>query len=441
MQEVTIDQILLSREQRVLKQKSLLKQFGQPVICFTMNIAGPVKTSPLIVRAFQEGIHLLKEKLTDENILAQDISTALTGCEALFSVNLAAKKLKQICMEIEEASPLGRLFDMDVIDTSEKKLEREKLRGCIVCGAPGRECAAGRLHPVNAIQDTTKKIMEDYFFEKDTEYFSALAVKCLLDEVYTTPKPGLVDLNNNGSHRDMDVKTFESSAKALKPYFAKCFTIGKETADMPQKKVFEVLKDAGIRAEQLMYAATGGINTHKGAIYSMGILIAAVGRLWSPENKKANIEDVCRECSKMVLPTIKEELEKTGNSTAGGRLYTKHGFTGIRGEAASGFSSVLDTGLPCYKRLIKKGLDLNHAGAITLLYLICRVKDTNLYHRGGIEGAEMAIDEVKKLLKDFPEPEISMIATLDDLFIKNNLSPGGCADLIAVTYFLYNLEL
>ncbi len=254
MTEVTLSQMLDARENRVKKQNDILSQFKLPLISFTMNIAGPVKTSPLIKRAFYEGISLLKENLT-QDIVYEDISSEITGFEAIFSVNADASKLKDICTCIEDRLTIGRLFDMDVIDLDGKKLERKNTRGCFVCGAPGRACAAGRLHSVNELQTATKEIMENYFFLRDKEYFSALAAKSLLDEVHTTPKPGLVDCRNNGSHKDMDVPLFTKSANALKPYFEECFSIGKNTANLSPSETFPFLRNAGILAEKTMYNA------------------------------------------------------------------------------------------------------------------------------------------------------------------------------------------
>ncbi len=441
MADVTLNQILHSRDERVKKQKNILNRFKYPIISFTMNIAGPVKTSPLIERAFFEGIRLLKESLPKDSIAHQDINIKPTGCEAIFSVNANASKIKDICTNIEDSLSIGRLFDMDVIDADESKLERKNIRGCFVCGAPGRNCAASRAHSVVELQTATREIIENYFFLLDKEHCSSLAVKSLLDEVHTTPKPGLVDCRNNGSHSDMDIHLFEKSANALKLYFDECFSIGKETSKLTHNVAFSILRNSGILAEQAMYNVTGGVNTHKGVIYSLGILCASIGRLWSPENPFADTSNICLESAAFVKDAIKKDFEQIDTSTAGGRLYLQYGLTGIRGEVASGFDSVLKIGIPCYQSLRNKSLTQNDAGAITLLHFIASVKDTNIYHRGGIEGAKYAQKAAKTLLKNYPEPTKRQIEQLDDDFIKRNLSPGGCADLLAITYFLYNLKL
>ena len=440
MAEVTLSQILNSRDERVERQQKILKQFKYPIISFTMNIAGPVKTSPLIERAFFEGVRLIRESLQENSIAHQEINVNATGCEAIFSVNDKASKIKDICTDIEDNLSVGRFFDMDVIDVDGNKLERKNVRGCFVCGAPGRNCAASRAHSVTELQTATREVIESYFFQVDRKHCAALAVGSLLDEVHTTPKPGLVDCRNSGSHSDMDIHLFEKSANALETYFAECFSIGKNTAGLSPGEIFPLLRTAGMKAEKTMYSATGGVNTHKGIVYSMGILCASTGRLWTPEKPFKSALDICLESARIAQDAIRKDFENSDTTTAGKKLYFQYGLTGIRGEVASGFESVLKIGLPCFKKLMDKNLSQNDAGAITLLHFIANVKDTNIYHRGGIEGAKYAALAAKNILSCSPEPKKRQIELLDDDFIGHNLSPGGCADLLAITYFLYNFE-
>ncbi len=463
MQEITLAQILLAREERVRKQQELLTTYHCPVICFTMNIAGPIKTSPLIERAFATGLEHLNSRLPREHIRFRSTEVSVTGCQAMYAVDMDALALKKICTAIEDETPLGRLFDMDVLDLDGGKLERTAVNGgsrnCIVCGAPGRGCAARRLHTVPELQSVTRSIMKEHFAIADRERIATLAVQSLIDEVMTTPKPGLVDRRNNGSHTDMDLSTFIVSANALKPYFGECVKIGQETQHLPPSDTFPLLRQAGLSAEAAMLCATGGVNTHKGAIYTMGILLGALGRLWTPERPVTVTETLLTECAKMVQAHVEADfaaitkadsavieesslaVTTTSCLTAGQRLYLKQGLTGIRGEVAAGLPSVASIGLPIYKKALQAGLSANDAGTITLLHLIANVADTNLYHRGGSDGAAYAADTARALLTKNCYPSAEQIEALDDAFISRNLSPGGCADLLAVTYFLYSLDL
>lgn len=433
--EVGLHDVLDARETRAQLQQALLREYGRPLICFTMNIAGPVKTSPLILRGFREGLARLDEALPQ--VLERKIFEKPTGPEAFYVVNADAAQLKELCTAIEEASPLGRLFDMDVLDVCGAKLERKSQRGCLVCGKPGRACAAGRLHSVSQLQAVTRQLLQEHFAAADQAEIAQLAHESLLEEVSTTPKPGLVDRRNNGSHKDMTLSTFAVSAAAIKPYFAQCVRIGQETADQPLQNTFSLLRQAGIAAEQAMYKVTGGINTHKGAIYTLGVLCGSIGRLWSPEQPIADISLILSECAKVVCDSVRSDLAAADGSTAGQQVFLKYGIGGIRGEVAAGLPSVRNIGLPVYEELLSKGLSPNDAGAVTLLHLIANVEDTNLYHRGGCDGASWAASAAKALL---PQPTLSQIEQLDVGFIARNLSPGGCADLLAVTYFLHKVK-
>ena len=245
MTEVSLQDILLAREQRVAKQKALLAKYNCPLVSFTMNIAGPVKTSSLIERGFRMGVKELD--FLHKAILAKEVVYLPTGCEAYFAVDMDVDTLKAFCIEIEEATPLGRLFDMDVLDEKGSKLDRPSQRGCIVCGAPGRGCAAGRLHSVVELQLATNNILQEHFRLADREQIADFAVQGLLDEVHTTPKPGLVDRRNCGSHTDMDFSTFVASANALRPYFKACVAIGQDTATQPPEETFRLLRQAGLQ--------------------------------------------------------------------------------------------------------------------------------------------------------------------------------------------------
>ena len=137
MREVTLQEVLDARERRADAQRRLLEQSSLPLLSFTMNIPGPVKNSPMIRRAFEEGLRSLADALAEAGIvcLSRQLTHADTGEEFLCAVKAPAAELKEICTRIEDGSPLGRLFDMDVIDLDGQKLARKEERRCLVCGA------------------------------------------------------------------------------------------------------------------------------------------------------------------------------------------------------------------------------------------------------------------------------------------------------------------
>jgi len=232
---------------------------------------------------------------------------------------------------------------------------------------------------------------------------------------------------------------FVASAKALAPYFTECVRIGQDTQHLPPQDTFSLLRRAGLRAEQVMYQATGGVNTHKGAIYTRGILCGSLGRLWTAEHPIAKTESILSQCALITKHAAKTDLSLADDTTAGQRLYRKYGLTGIRGEAAAGFPSIARISLPAFQNGLDSGLIPNDAGIVALLHLIARVEDTNLYHRGGPDGAAYAAAAARALLAQAPFPTMQQLEELDDAFILRNLSPGGCADLLAATYFLHAL--
>lgn len=436
--KITLKELLDAREERVRVQNEMLKRHNAPLICFTMNVAGEIKTSPLIERAFDDGTSFIREAIEPYEVAEWREKKEKCGPVLFCSVRADAVKIKKLLTEIEYSHPIGRLFDMDVIDTDGKKLTRACERGCMVCGAPGRACAAGRLHPLSELVELTDRMMTDYFSGLDAERIGRMAKESLLAEVYTAIKPGLVDPVSRGSHKDMGVLEFERSAEALEGYFTDCAKVGIAYKNEPNDRVFTRLRELGIEAEKRMYLATGGVNTHKGIIFSMGILACAVGRLITPAGYMPNTDVILAEVSEISRDTVRRDFDGIDGSTAGGKLYIESGLLGIRGEVMDGFPSVKSFSLPAYKKALAEGKNKNDAGVFALLHLIANVYDTSIYNRGGDTGVTYAQEYAKGILSS-GEPTGQKILKMDADFTERNLSPGGCADLLAITYFLAEL--
>ena len=441
MAEISLSDILLAREERARLQAEISSRFACPIISFTMNIAGPTKNSPMISRAFRIGLQDIDSQISEASILFKHIDVNQhTGPLAVYAVKEDPQVIKNICVELEEKTALGRLFDLDVIDTTFQKLTRKSERGCIVCGAPGRACAAGRIHAVDEIVNKMSHIMTEGLFEHDSNFIAHIVKESLISEVKTTPKPGLVDLRNCGSHKDMTPETFEKSANSLLSYFIEAIKIGRSTKDMLFDTVFHELRRAGLVAEEQMYNATNGVNTHKGAIFSFGILCGAIGRLWQPELPVAQTDELLSVAAEIAKHALLTDFSHSQGNTAGEKMYLETGSAGIRGEAASGFNSVNSISLPIYREMLGSDFSRNDAGAITLLHLIANVDDTAIYNRGGAEGLSFAKQYAREILGRKKIPRIAEIEDMDDIFIQKNLTAGGSADLLAITYFLYELE-
>ena len=441
---VTLMEMLGAREARAMRQQQLLEEYQLPVISFCLNIAGPVKNSPVLRRAFREGLErlvcaLLAGRL--EVVHREEVDQP-TGCEALWVVQGDGRAVKEFCVELEDRDALGRLFDLDVLDPVSGKWDRTQLgqppRKCLVCGKEGKGCASRRLHTVEELQHATQVILKNYFSQKDQQALAALAAKALLYEVCTTPKPGLVDRKNNGSHRDMDVFTFLDSTAALLPYFEEAVRLGMETRDLPPQETFCRLRQAGAAGERAMFRATGGVNTHKGAVFTLGTVCAAAGRLWTAVGFSKDLEATLALPGEMSAQAVQEDFEairREGAHTTGQRLYLEHGLEGIRGELSRGLPAVAQIGLPTLRRRLEAGDSLEQAGIQVLLALMAQVVDTNLIARGGLEGQQWAMEQAKNLTQGSAVSQ-KEAEKLDRALIERNLSPGGCADLLAITYFL-----
>ena len=248
----------------------------------------------------------------------------------------------------------------------------------------------------------------------------ALAEAALWQELDLTPKPGLVDKFNNGAHRDMDHRLFECSIQAITPWFRRFAELGESYAHLPANQQLRLIRPMGMACEQAMYAATDGVNTHKGGIFALGLLCFAAGRLG--EMSQASL---CDEVSAICHGLVARELGgRRLQATAGERQFHQFGLTGARGEAESGFATV---------RRVLPGW--NGRGLHTLLLRLMAVNpDSNLVSRGGMAGLRYVQGYAQQLLaQGWDEQDLMM---MDDALIARNLSPGGSADLLSVGWVL-----
>ena len=260
------------------------------------------------------------------------------------------------------------------------------------------------------------------------ERLGELAEQCLRLEVRTWPKPGLVSHVDNGSHTDMNAMTFHRSADALRPFFAELAKAGAEGAAMT------ALRKIGLRAERAMLEATGGINTHRGAIFGLGLLCAAAG--WRKAHPGAS------SLGEIVA-------QRWGDDILGGpRLTTSHGETahrrygagGARQEAADGFPGVYRVGLPALEEVQSIiGNDPEAARVQACFALIAAMEDTNLLHRGGVVGLRFAQHATRAFLRRGGVRQMAWrrdAETIHRAFVERRLSPGGAADLLAMSLFV-----
>lgn len=267
---------------------------------------------------------------------------------------------------------------------------------------------------------------------------AGIAIGSLHAELVLYPKPGLVSLIDNGSHTDMDADLFMRSLFSLRHYFVQAAHAG--AADVP----FAVLKELGIQAEQRMLTATGGINTHRGAIFSLGLLCAAAG--YCHRHGLPLSESTLRTVlmSQWGAALERHSMPAASGTSHGMRVAHLYGISGAREEAAKGFPAVFDIGLPQLRNTLAAGRSSYHAQVDALFALMAHMADTNIYHRGGPDGAVLARQAAQGYIALGGTAHPYWYDTALDChrqFVSRGLSPGGAADMLAASWFVYQTSL
>lgn len=268
-----------------------------------------------------------------------------------------------------------------------------------------------------------------------------LATQALQAELDTTPKPGLVDKDNNGAHRDMDYALMQRSIDTLHPYFVKLALLGCADA-LP---THTSIRDIGIEAEKAMLSATNGVNTHKGALFSMGLAVVAAAH----EERKiaANEEQILKERNggEDVLVSLQTTIkalaasfpDTSGTHGSKAKLLSK-GTTAIKGaldNAREGYEMLFAEWLPFYiERRKERDAHTLHK---TLLRIMCDLDDTNVIYRTDLATAEEVKQEARALLDSFSK---AALKDMDRHYTTRNISPGGAADMLSLTIFIGSVQ-
>jgi triphosphoribosyl-dephospho-CoA synthase len=271
-------------------------------------------------------------------------------------------------------------------------------------------------------------------FARWAERVAAIAEQSLLLEVSTYPKPGLVSDVDNGSHTDMDAAMFRRSAAAIRPFFRELVVAGVCNAEMA------TLRRIGLRAERSMLEATRGVNTHRGAIFGVGLLCAAAG-LRASDYGCVNVP-----LGWLVAARWGRDIEGGPQvpDSHGQMASRRYGAGGARQEAARGFPSVYEIGLPALRAAMRATAGDAAAARVQACFaLIAKLEDTNLLHRGGADGLRYAQQLARRFLDAGgvrqPRWQARAVA-VHDAFVARRLSPGGAADVLAMSMVAAGLE-
>jgi len=295
-----------------------------------------------------------------------------------------------------------------------------------------------------------KRLIKNYTYLQEHPYkhytvnrcafqIAQLATRAILYEVSCYPAPGLVTPISNGAHHDMHYFTFLDSTAALVKYLI-LFAEAGFSEDKPSE-IFRTIRQIGLDAEQDMFKATSGVNTHKGMVFLLGISCAATAKAIYEKMEFAQVSDIIREMTFGIIKQDLQLLSKDKIKSNGEKLYHDHGLTGVRGEVEAGIPSVFLSGLPFYRE--NKDLAINDVLLQTLLKIMTICDDTTIVHRHSISVLEQVKQQATSILKCGGVRTATgriRIKELEETFIKRHISPGGSADLLAVTVFFDSVE-
>ena len=435
---VALDDILAARDARVARQQAMLAQ-GGVLLSLTLVAPGAVKRSPLLDAIFAAALAALRPLVDDARARIEAVDDS--GHHALYLLDGEARDWKTRLLALENRAPLSRLWDIDIIDRDGVAVSRRDLglppRRCLICDDDAKTCARERRHDIAALQ---ADIARRYRLHQQAQSIADTMRQALITEATLTPKAGLVDAAHNGGHHDMNLALFLRSADAIAPYLGDCAATGMTFAGHPASPaLLAAIRPIGLAAEAAMRAATGGVNTHKGAIFAFGLTAAALGKRLA-EQHAATLADVQADV-RALCAEILAELRQGDCDSAGKRGYARHGISGARGEAASGFATVSAHALPLYQQELAADGNERRALLAALVALYAANDDSTTLARVGLDGLRAHQHWARTLLAD--RATLADEARLSDAiaaYARNcaakRLSAGGSADLLALTAWL-----
>lgn len=261
------------------------------------------------------------------------------------------------------------------------------------------------------------------------------AVKALLYEAATGPKPGLVDPMDSGPHPDMDIYLFIDSSLSLQNYFQQAELIGRNFTGSDLRQLFHELRQAGINAEKDMFNATNGVNTHKGAVFALGIFVCAES--YSLKTQTDIFATIKKMCHGLMAHDLNQKQLSRGDLTAGEKQFERYHLGGARETAESGYPVVEKIALPFLKQ--SRG-SIQVRLLDTFMKIATVTSDSNLIKRAGsskiIPWLHRSAQHYLDLGGYLTKAGRQYLSKLDQIFKANNYSLGGCADLLIVTIFM-----
>ncbi len=449
--------ILEAREERTALRLAFSKN-KTISISLSFNIPGTVKSNPEINKAFKHTVLDLERFLLagrifiQKNNRRQRIDAAGDFYIAPISnTDFTVKEIKSYCEEFEQQHFLGRIIDVDLLDQNGKMISSGKQKKCFICNEAAVRCMKTQKHSQQDLVDfignrinafLEQKISEDIFTK-----IPAYATQALLYELSLSPKPGLVDKISSGSHNDMDFFSFLNSTAILSSYWSKLIALAKTNSEQKGEGELRKIRLLGIEMEEKMFDFTHNVNTHKGAIFIIGMLVYASSRLLF-ENKELSSENIRRMLRQLNTDTMNDAyLKHTEKLSNGQQIFRKYGKDlggGIRKEMTLGLPIVFDHALPIlkaqpYKNFMLKERSLQKVLMRCLVQIMAHNNDSTILHRSDDKILAQLKQKSAKCLEDNNSFD-KHYEELCTFCSKHHISPGGSADLLSAVIFIYQLQ-
>lgn len=457
-----LHKILEAKEERA-KLRSNIAESEQASVSINLNIAGWPKSNELIHSAYQYMLKDFKHYLMAHRVFI-DLKSATQTTDAAGDFFIApivkrtvrTKELKELFEQFEQDHPLGRLIDVDLTDSKGQPVSSGKAKRCLICRGKAIECMRLKKHDFEEVQTHTESVLQDFMTQRQIEDLSddiaAMAVQALVLEVSLSPKPGLVDFIDSGVHSDMDYFSFVRSSSVLHKGFKDIASLAMKQIYLNPEEALPQLRQIGLEMENRMFEATNGVNTQKGAIFLLGLLVYASAhqlfnhQSYEPLQIQKMVQAICADLSdKDQISTCKKVEVTNGQSCF--QKYGKAIAGGARLEAEKGFPLVFEIGLPTLQQKLQqeegriKHEDLQKAMLHALIGIMAQNNDTNILFRSSDSILQALQIQCKLLMQkdnwDMHDLDFQMIGS----FCKTHrISPGGSADLLSLSVFLFLLD-
>lgn len=439
-----INKFLEDREKRVEYQNGLIERFNSPLLTIRANYPGENKWEDIPIE-ITDIVAKEVELYFPNEIVHREILENLEGKIYLFILKKSAYEIKKLMIDFEEKHILGRCVDIDIYNIDGKGISRSDFnlpkRKCLICEELAFICGRTMKHSHEEIKNkiASKYIEYEKFLrerEKIVDNLANLALEGMIYEVSSYPAFGLVTPLTKGSHKDMDFFTFLDSSFVLRKGFKKMAEV--MYSSIPLEKAFFLIREIGKETEKEMFEVTKGVNTHKGMIFLLGIAIGATSRAIYEKKSFKDIQQIICKMTKDILKDF-ENIDTTKRLTHGERLFIEQGFTGIRGEIKNGLDIVFNGSLEIFSKAYKESQNINFSSLHTLIYLMSRVMDSTIVYRHDFKTLENVKNEMNRIFSEggaFTKDK-EYFEKLEKEYIIKNISPGGSADLLAVTIYFY----